>query len=333
MTLTERDSRRPCPLSRRRARGRMPRAVAAVLPAATGWRPIAHLVNAAATAVIRPRPAPGGTSMPTARPRTRPAPAALLSPTAPSPITSRRRPSPPAPPVATPTADRDDDPAGRRTSGIVFSTATSGVDSTTDSGTDGDISAPVTGPAGPARPVAEIGGELGPADAGGEYERDALGDVPIRGTRTAGAAVHRRLAQRDQRLDQRPQLVTDSPRRRGRRLRRHGRHPAPMAQRPAEPDGPPPQRLLRRPPRPLENFQDQGAAHVLHLRSSPLVVTSALTKADRRTSAGGLDPQLSESRARTVGPTPWVSLVGRVPTDPYEGRRRFHFWHRHPQRR
>ncbi len=78
-------------------------------------------------------------------------------------------------------------------------------------------------PAGPARAVAQLAGQLGPADAGGEHEGDALQHVPIGSAGPPGAAVYRRLLRWDQRLDQRPQLVIDQPRRRGRHRLRHAR--------------------------------------------------------------------------------------------------------------
>src|SRR3954447_18383559 len=47
-------------------------------------------------------------------------------------------------------------------------------------------------PAGPARAVAELDRQLGPADAGGQHEGDALEHVPIAGPGSASATVHRR---------------------------------------------------------------------------------------------------------------------------------------------
>src|SRR4051812_17389275 len=47
-------------------------------------------------------------------------------------------------------------------------------------------------PAGPARAVAELAGQLGPADAGGQHEGDALEHVAVRRPGPPGAAVHRR---------------------------------------------------------------------------------------------------------------------------------------------
>src|SRR5687768_10076381 len=76
-------------------------------------------------------------------------------------------------------------------------------------------------PAGPARSVAELGRQLGPADPGRQHERDALEHLAIRPPWPSGAAVNGRPAGWDQRLDQRPELVTDQPRRRGRDRRRH----------------------------------------------------------------------------------------------------------------
>jgi hypothetical protein len=56
---------------------------------------------------------------------------------------------------------------------------------------------------------------------------DALQDVPVGGSWPPGPAVHLRPGRWDRRLDQHPRLVTDQPRRRGRRRGRHALHPPP----------------------------------------------------------------------------------------------------------
>src|SRR5512135_1763474 len=85
-------------------------------------------------------------------------------------------------------------------------------------------------PAGPARPVVQLGRQPGPADAGGQHEGDALEHIAVGDPRAAGASMHRRRLRQDQRLDQRPQLAADQPGRRERRRRGHARQAAPNPQ-------------------------------------------------------------------------------------------------------